>query len=91
MKIEFVSAGTTDGAVAVPVYDKAKLSAAAKLVDTATSGALTRAIAASRFKGGVGETLEIMAPAGLDAGRVVLFGLGDEAKLTDLAGKGGRR
>tara|TARA_R110000868_G_scaffold26347_4_gene101538 strand:+ start:14773 stop:16251 length:1479 start_codon:yes stop_codon:yes gene_type:complete len=85
MKIEFVSAGSAIGAIAVPVYDKAVLSPAAKSVDTATSGAVTRAIAASRFKGGVGETLEIIAPAGLETGRVVLFGLGDKSKLTDSA------
>ena len=83
MKIEFVTAGSAVGAIAVPAFDKASLSAAAKSVDTATSGALTRAIAASRFKGGAGETLEIIAPAGIDAGRVVIFGLGEKAKLNE--------
>ena len=83
MKIEFVTAASAVGAIAVPAFDKAKLSAAAKSVDTATSGALGRAIAASRFKGGAGETLEIIAPAGIDAARVVIFGLGDKAKLNE--------
>ena len=83
MKIEFVTAGTNAGAIAVPAFDKASLSAAAKAVDAAASGALTRAIAASRFKGGAGETLEIIAPAGVDAGRIVIFGLGDKAKLNE--------
>lgn len=83
MKIEFITAASATGAIAVPAYDKAALSAAAKSVDAATSGALGRAIAASRFKGGAGETLEIIAPAGIDAGRVVIFGLGDKAKLNE--------
>ncbi|WP_417483638.1 leucyl aminopeptidase [Maricaulis salignorans] len=83
MKIEFVTAGSAAGAIAVPAFDKASLSAAAQSVDSATSGALGRAIAASRFKGGAGETLEIIAPAGIDAGRVVIFGLGDKAKLNE--------
>ncbi|MGK0266552.1 MAG: leucyl aminopeptidase, partial [Maricaulis sp.] len=83
MKIEFVTAGSVVGAIAVPVYDKASLSAAAQSVDTATSGAIGRAIAASRFKGGAGETLEIIAPAGIDAARIVLFGLGDKTKLNE--------
>jgi len=83
MKIEFVTANSAAGAVAVPAFDKATLSAAAKSVDAATSGALGRAIAASRFRGGAGETLEIIAPAGIDAGRVVIFGLGDKAKLNE--------
>ncbi|SDM42286.1 leucyl aminopeptidase [Maricaulis salignorans] len=83
MKIEFVTAGSAAGAIAVPAFDKASLSAAAQSVDSATLGALGRAIAASRFKGGAGETLEIIAPAGIDAGRVVIFGLGDKAKLNE--------
>lgn len=83
MKIEFISVGSAAGAIAVPVYDKLSYSAAAKSVDTATSGAIGRAIAASRFKGGAGETLEIIAPAGIDAGRIVVFGLGDKAKLSE--------
>lgn len=83
MKIEFVTAGSVVGAIAVPVYDKASLSAAAQSVDTATSGAIGRAIAASRFKGGAGETLEIIAPAGIEAARIVLFGLGDKTKLNE--------
>ncbi|WP_339745791.1 leucyl aminopeptidase [uncultured Maricaulis sp.] len=83
MKIEFVTAGSANGAIAVPVYDKLSLSAAAKSVDAATSGAIGRAIAASRFKGGAGEALEIIAPAGIDAGRIVVFGLGDKAKLSE--------
>ncbi|WP_417489938.1 leucyl aminopeptidase [Maricaulis sp.] len=83
MKIEFITAASATGAIAVPAFDKASLSAAAQSVDSATSGALGRAIAASRFKGGAGETLEIIAPAGIDAGRVVIFGLGDKAKLNE--------
>ena len=83
MKIEFVTAGSAVGAIAVPAYDKATLSPAAKSVDDATFGSLTRAIAASRFKGGAGETLEIIAPAGIDAPRVVVFGLGEKAKLNE--------
>lgn len=83
MKLEFVTAGSAAGAVAVPVYDKLLLSAAAKSVDNATSGAISRAIAASRFKGGAGEALEIIAPAGIESARIVVFGLGDKAKLSE--------
>jgi leucyl aminopeptidase len=81
MKIQFASADAVSGSIAVPVYDDAALSAAATAVDSATSGALGRAINASRFSGKPGETLEIIAPGGIDAPRVVLFGLGDKAKL----------
>ena len=39
-------------------------------------GALAQAVAASRFTGGKGQTLDILAPQGLDAARLVLVGAG---------------
>jgi leucyl aminopeptidase len=80
MKILFAASASGD-AVAAPVYADRKLSDAAKALDSATSGAVTRAIEASRFKGGAGDLLEIAAPAGVDATRIVLFGLGEKSKL----------
>jgi leucyl aminopeptidase len=90
MQIEFVAAGGVSGAVAVPVYAEAELSAAAKSADEASGGAVARAVAASRFTGKPGQTLELIAPAGLDASRLVLFGLGEkdkaDAKVYEKAG-----
>ena len=80
MKVQFAAAGTSKGAIAVPVYADATLSAAANELDGASQGSLKRAIDASRFTGKAGQTLEIMAPTGVDATRVVLFGLGDKDK-----------
>ncbi|MCW5723597.1 MAG: leucyl aminopeptidase [Maricaulaceae bacterium] len=80
MKISFAAPAAHTGAIAVPAFDKARFSAAAAEVDKACGGALSRAVKASRFTGKAGETLEVTAPAGLDAGRVVIFGLGDEKK-----------
>ena len=82
MKIEFAAAGTVAGAIAVPVYAESSLSEAAAELDAATSGAVKRAIAASRFTGKPGQTLEIVAPAGIEASRIVLFGLGEKDKRT---------
>ena len=82
MKIEFAAAGTVAGAIAVPVYADASLSDVAAELDASTSGAVKRAIAASRFSGKPGQTLEIVAPAGIDASRIVLFGLGEKDKRT---------
>ena len=82
MKIEFAAAGTVAGAIAVPVYAEASLSDVAAELDASTSGAVKRAIAASRFSGKPGQTLEIVAPAGIDASRIVLFGLGEKDKRT---------
>ena len=80
MKIEFAAAASTSGAIAVPVYEGASLSAAAETLDGATSGAVKRAVAASRFSGKPGQTLEIVAPSGVENSRIVLFGLGEKDK-----------
>ena len=80
MKIEFAATASPSGAIAVPVYEGAALSAAAEKLDGATSGALKRALAGSRFKGKAGQTLELVAPSGVDNSRIVLFGLGEKDK-----------
>ena len=64
MKILFAASASGD-AIAAPVYADRKLSDAAKALDSATSGAVTRAIEASRFKGGAGDLLEISGPDGV--------------------------
>ena len=56
------------------------LSAAAQAADTASGGALTRAMAAGRFDGDAGQLLELLAPHGLDAGRLILLGTGPAGK-----------
>ncbi|MEA1942120.1 MAG: leucyl aminopeptidase [Pseudomonadota bacterium] len=80
MKIEFAATASPSGAIAVPVYEGAALSAAAEKLDGATSGAIKRALAGSRFKGKAGQTLELVAPSGVDNSRIVLFGLGEKDK-----------
>jgi leucyl aminopeptidase len=64
------------GALVVGVLDERKLTPQAEAADKKTKGALARAMAASRFTGAREQSLEIMAPAGIDASRVVLVGLG---------------
>jgi len=80
MKIEFAAPGSVSGSLALPVFADAEFSAAAAAADETAGGALRRAIEASRFEGKPGQTLEVLAPAGLDAPRVVLFGLGAKDK-----------
>lgn len=69
------------GTVVVAVLEGRKLSPGAHLIDRASGGAITRAIAASRFKGGPEDALAILAPAGLGASRVLLLGLGRPDKI----------
>ena len=80
MRIEFVVADRTrtpkGGAVAVMAFEGGKLSTAAEDMDKATGGAVTRAIAAGRFAGKAGQTVELVVPAGLDVQRLVVVGAG---------------
>ncbi len=73
------------GAVVAGVLEGKVLGAAALALDAAAKGALVRAVAASRFDGKKGQTLTILAPAGLAVSRVLLVGLG---KAKDLDAQG---
>ena len=68
MEIQFVAASAATGpntALARIVFE-----------GEALDGALGQAAAASRFTGAKGQTLDILAPAGVDAARLVLVGAG---------------
>ena len=92
MKITFSAPSpVARGAVAVGVMAGAKLSPSAAQLDKATGGALVRAIKGSRFKGNKAQMLEILAPQGVKASRVLLVGLGKPGEMmdTDLENLGG--
>jgi len=85
MQIEFVTPNTALSprtAVAALVFEGGTLGSAAQQLDAATSGAIGRAIAASRFTGAKGQTLDLIAPAGTEAARVILVGAGPAASFT---------
>src|SRR5688500_13273521 len=68
MDIEFVAAGA-----AIP----AKAAVARIVFEGDThEGPIAQAVAASRFTGGKGQTLDILAPQGVGAARLVLVGAG---------------
>ncbi|MDW6022065.1 leucyl aminopeptidase [Mesorhizobium sp. BAC0120] len=54
-------------------------------LDTKTGGTLSRACTAPGFSGKSGECLDIVAPNGLAARRVVVLGLGDPVAMTPLS------
>lgn len=84
MNISFVSLDLPKtGALVVCALEDKVLTSIAADVDAATGGALTRAIDVSRFTGGEGQTLEILAPQGLDVDRILLVGVGNPADLVD--------
>ena len=86
MKIAFAKPQLpTEGAVIVGVLEGKVLTATAAQIDQQGNGALTRAINASKFEGKAGQTLVVLAPAGLEADRVVLVGLGKADSIDALA------
>jgi len=77
MKITFSKPGLpAKGALIVGVYDGKKMTASAADLDRATKGALTRAMEGSRFTGKAKQVLSVLAPAGSEASRIVLLGVG---------------
>ncbi|MEC8586413.1 MAG: M17 family peptidase N-terminal domain-containing protein, partial [Pseudomonadota bacterium] len=70
------------GTLLLAVKKGRALGALGRDLDKKTGGALTRAMKTSKFEGGAGSSMELLAPAGTDLDRIVLIGLGDPAKLT---------
>lgn len=85
MKIDFVADAGATGALAVLVHDGRAFAGAGSSHDAATSGALTKAMGASRFTGGSNSTLVVAAPVGVNADSIVLVGAGELANFDDLA------
>lgn len=75
MDIRFVTAGGGD-AVAVMASEGGALLDAGKALDTASNGRISKAMDATRFTGGAGQVVDILAPEGLDFARVLVIGVG---------------
>jgi leucyl aminopeptidase len=77
MKIAFANPGDVNtGIVVVAALEGRKLSPSASALDKKTSGAITRAMKASRFKGSTQQSLTILAPGGTKLDRILVVGLG---------------
>jgi leucyl aminopeptidase len=77
MKISFAEPDLPhSGAAVAGIWEERVLTPAARRLDEASGGAVTRALAAARFSGKKGELLPIVAPANLPLSRIVLAGLG---------------
>lgn len=73
----------------VGVHKGRKLSTAAQTIDDETDGAVSRALKASRFAGKKQQTLQILAPNGGAADRIILFGLDEGLAELDAVHTGG--
>jgi leucyl aminopeptidase len=82
MEIGFATPSLTGtGALVVGAFEGSGLTGAAADVDKSTGGALKRAQAVTRFAGKRGQVVELLAPSGLKASRVLLMGLGKVANF----------
>ncbi|HEY5347346.1 MAG TPA: M17 family peptidase N-terminal domain-containing protein, partial [Rhizomicrobium sp.] len=82
MQISFSApAFPASGAWVVAACSESALLPAAVKADRISGGALTRALKFSRFKGKPGQILEILAPSGTPASRILLLGLGKAPDL----------
>src|SRR5262245_43448014 len=82
MDISFVpTAAIGSGALVLSVQDGGAFAAQTSHYDELTSGALKRALEVSRFKGQAGQSIEVLAPAGVKSSRIILAGLGKSEKF----------
>jgi leucyl aminopeptidase len=82
MQIEFVAADAPVAettALAVLAFEDGEFSPAAEALDKEMGGGVRRAIGVSKFKGQIGQSLAILAPAGVKAGRVLVIAAGKQA------------
>src|ERR1700743_656882 len=69
----------SQGAWVVGALEGSALTEAAKAADKASGGAITRALGVSKFTGKKGQVLEVLAPTGVKASRILVVGLGKPA------------
>jgi leucyl aminopeptidase len=84
MQLSFAApnaAGAPAGAVIAGALDGGTLTPAAAALDKEAGGALSRALGFSKFTGKSGQMLELLAPAGVKASRIILVGLGKGSDL----------
>ena len=56
----------------------------ARAIDEATGGGLARAAEAAQFKGKAKTSIELLAPAGIEASRLLMIGIGKPAEASEL-------
>lgn len=85
LKLEFTAFGASDRGILVAFCDETgKFGAQTRKALAGSAAFAERAMAAERFKGKLGSTLELIAPPGVRASRLVIIGSG---KAKDLAAK----
>ena len=82
MQLSFVAPSAVNSGVwVVGAVEGPTLLPAAERADKAAGGTIRRALAVSRFTGKPGQVLEMLAPAGIKASRLLVVGLGKPEKF----------
>ncbi len=84
MKITFSTKPNQVDSLVVGAFEGRQLSKSAGELDKTCKGALSRAMKAGRFTGGRDQFLDIVAPAGVSAARIVIAGLGKPGSIDAL-------
>ncbi|MBU6371635.1 MAG: leucyl aminopeptidase [Alphaproteobacteria bacterium] len=84
MDVRFVNEVRGD-AIVLMATEGGALTSGAHALDVRLNGALTRAAQAARFTGGSGAVVEVLAPAGIEASRILIVGLGQIDKIDSLS------
>ncbi|MFA7440412.1 MAG: leucyl aminopeptidase [Sphingomonadaceae bacterium] len=79
-EVRFATEAGDAAALVLFVGANGVLTAGAKAADAASGGQIGRAMKAANFDGKARKIIEILAPAGLQAGRVLLVGIGESSK-----------
>jgi leucyl aminopeptidase len=83
MKFDFQQISPVEtGALALLCAEDGRLGPRAEEIEGQTGGALRRAMASARFTGAKGQVLELLAPSGLRASRLLLLGIGKPGEFT---------
>jgi leucyl aminopeptidase len=83
MQLSFAALSISgQGVLVLGVAEDGGFTGLAAEADKAAGGALKRAIGVTRFKGKHGQVVEVLAPQGLKANRVLIFGLGKPAAFS---------
>src|SRR5271168_5333520 len=73
------------GALVLGVTEGAGLSGLAAEADELAGGGLKRAVGVTRFAGKPGQAVEVLAPSGLKASRILIVGLGKPSAFDSAA------
>lgn len=84
MKVAFAEIDLSKkGVIVVAVAPDTTLTGSAAALDQKTGGALTRALDTAKFKAKSGDLIDIVAPAGVAASRIIVLGIGKPKDMSD--------